>query len=163
MCIIWLNAFPSKCLIATRCRFTQKLVSSDPKRMNDQMLGLRDDVWALCWSGRWGVKYSCFFPHFTGRCGWVEPRHLIPCGFEVVFQPVWLLMSRQTHIVDTSLNFTFDQTGRIKDIHKDTKQFCFKVVKSTERSGSEGTDVCTLNSAELGTRACRRHRAKTFL
>ena len=58
----------------------------------------------------------------------MKKRHLIPCGFVVSCEPVSLLRARRTDTADTSLSFTLDRIGRIKDIYKNTGQL-FKDVE----------------------------------
>lgn len=58
----------------------------------------------------------------------MKKRHLIPYGFVVSFEPVSLLTARRTDTADTSLSFTLDQIGRMKDIYKTTRQL-FKNVE----------------------------------
>lgn len=45
----------------------------------------------------------------------MKQRHLIMCGFVVVSEPVRLLMSIRTDVVDTSLSFTLNQPGKISE------------------------------------------------
>ena len=74
-----------------------------------------------CRCAQWWVKHLCCFFHFPRRCSWVKKRHLTPYGFVVSFEPVSVLTARRADTADTSLSFTLDQIGRIKDIYKNTK------------------------------------------
>lgn len=86
--------------------------------------------------------------HFPRSSSWVKKRHRIPYGFVVSFEPVSLFTARRTDTADTSLSFTLDQRGRIKDIYK-TQDSCLKMFRYIERSESGCTGMHASITAEL--------------
>lgn len=79
--------------------------------MNDQMLWLRHDVWALWGRASDGERIQLSSSIYReDATGW---ERLIICGFVLIFEQVWWLTSTRIYTGDTLLSFTLDQAGEI--------------------------------------------------